>query len=357
MSKNLPEKQNPEEVDLGQLFKLIGNAFSRFFNFIGNIFHKLFLAFVWLVFFVKKHIIKFIITAILGYAYGFVKERTLETIYKSSIVIKQNYRTGENLNSVVNQYNNLISEKDSIALSSALQITPKEANSLKGFSIESILDENQKLRLFDNYTKSIDSVLATTIDFKTFTEKGNAYDDQFQRITLKSMSKNVFNKAFNKLVENVETIKFFINEQKKDLSELTRREDIIRESLKESDSLQKVYQIVLEKSVEQIPGSQTTVTIDNTEDKSKTKEYELFNKDLELRRELVTIAREKENLSDIIEIISTEQNEGILDNSKEVFGISFSQKIFFGLLLTLIAFVVLLSLEFLKYLERFKDKV
>jgi hypothetical protein len=47
--------QPSEEVDLGQLFKMIGNAFQRLFQFIGSIFNKLFLAFVWLVFFIKKH--------------------------------------------------------------------------------------------------------------------------------------------------------------------------------------------------------------------------------------------------------------------------------------------------------------
>ena len=60
MSNDLPKPQQSEEVDLGQLFKLIGNAFDRFFRFIGNIFKTLFLAFVWFVFFIKKHIIKFL---------------------------------------------------------------------------------------------------------------------------------------------------------------------------------------------------------------------------------------------------------------------------------------------------------
>ena len=38
MSKELPQPQQSEEVDLGQLFKLIGNAFDRFFKFIASIF-------------------------------------------------------------------------------------------------------------------------------------------------------------------------------------------------------------------------------------------------------------------------------------------------------------------------------
>ena len=70
MSKDLPQPQQSEEVDLGQLFKLIGNAFERFFNFIGNILNKLFLAFVWMVFFLKKHLIKFVIAGVIGVGLG-----------------------------------------------------------------------------------------------------------------------------------------------------------------------------------------------------------------------------------------------------------------------------------------------
>ena len=48
-------------------------------------------------------------------------------------------------------------------------------------------------------------------------------------------------------------------------------------ALKESDSLQKVYQRVLENTIEETTGSQTSITIDNKDDKSITKEFELYN--------------------------------------------------------------------------------
>ena len=35
MSKDLQQEPQSEEVDLGQLFKIIGNAFQRFFDFIS----------------------------------------------------------------------------------------------------------------------------------------------------------------------------------------------------------------------------------------------------------------------------------------------------------------------------------
>ena len=54
MSTNPNTPNNSEEVDLGQLFKLIGAAFDRFFNFIYRIFKGLFSVFIWFVFFIKK---------------------------------------------------------------------------------------------------------------------------------------------------------------------------------------------------------------------------------------------------------------------------------------------------------------
>ena len=357
MSKDLPESQPSEEVDLGQLFKIIGNAFNRFFRFIGSILNSLFLAFVWLVFFIKKHFLKIALAGIIGFAYGFIRQKTSDPIYKSSIVIKQNYNTGESLYSILDYYNNLIFEQDSVTLSNILQITNNEVNNITKFEVESILDDSQKLKLYDNYTKELDSVLVLSIDFETFLDMSNEYDYHLQRITLKSKEKSKSKKIFSKIIENVESIGFFKNEQQKDLDELTRKEATIKESLKESDSLQKVYQRVLEMVVDNTTGSQTSVTIDNTEDKSVTKEYELYNSDLVLRRELVTIQRQKENLEHIIEIVSSEQNEGTLDDRQDLLGLSFSQMMYYGLLLAMFVFIVLLSLEFLKYLERYKSKI
>jgi len=357
MSKNLQEQPNSEEVDLGQLFKLIGNAFNRFFKFVGSILNSFFLAFVWLVFFVKKHFIKLFIAGVIGVAIGFIKERISEPVYKTSIVVKQNYKTGENLYSALDNYNQLISEKDTISLSSDMQVSPKEASNILAFEIEPLLSENQKLQVYDRYKKELDSVLASTLDFETFQKMSNDYDYQFQKITVKTKEKVISPKILFNAVKNVENIGYFKNEQQKDLAQLSRREAIVKESLLKSDSLQKVYQFVLEKSVEQLPGSQTSVTIDNTEDKSTTKEYELYNKDIELRRELVNIEREKEDLKQIIEIVSSERNIGVLDNKTNVLGISLGNKLFYGFAFTLLTFIVLLMIAFLKYLERFREKI
>jgi hypothetical protein len=357
MSENSSQPQPSEEVDLGQLFKLIGSGFRNFFNFIGNILNKLFLAFVWLVFFAKKHFIIIALAVVVGVVLAVVKQKVEDPIYTSTIVIKQNYNTGEHLYNTLDYYNSLIAEKDSTTLGEILNTKPSEASKIKEFEIESVLSENQKLKLFDEYTKGIDSSLATTIDFEEFLENSKDYEFQFQKITLKSKTKNNFEKTFTQIIDNIVSNAFFKNEQKKDLEELTRSENAIRESLKQSDSLQKVYQTVLIKSVETTTGSQTSVTIDNTEDKSVTKEFELYNSDLNLRRELVSLERAKENKEKIIEIISSQQDNGTLENKGKLFGFEAPQIVAYGIKLGLFMFVILLLIEFVSFLERYKDKV
>ena len=357
MSNNLPESQPSEEVDLGQLFKLIGNGFRNFFNFIGSILNRLFLAFVWMVFFVKKHFLKIALAGIIGFAYGFIKQKTGDPVYKSEIVIKQNYSTGENLYNTLIYYNELIKNGDSIALSENLKIQPSEANMIVGLELESVLNENNKLKLFDNYSKELDSTLASTFMFETFVENSNEYDYQIQKITLKSLSKKTYTNVFTQIIENIESTEFIRNEQKKDLTELGNRENIIKQSLQASDSLQKVYKNVLEKSVEKVAGGETSITFEGSDDNNITKEYELYNSDLVLRRELVNIQREKEDIENIIEIVSSGQNEGTLDNSQDVFGLNLNKNLFYGLLLALLVFGILLTLEFLKFLEKYKNKI
>ena len=68
-------RQNNEEVDLGQLFVMIGNTINRFFQFIVSILRNCFLVLYGL-FFVKKHIVVFSVTATAGLIAGFIIEET-----------------------------------------------------------------------------------------------------------------------------------------------------------------------------------------------------------------------------------------------------------------------------------------
>lgn len=356
MSKETQKPEPSEEIDLGQLFKLIGDAFDRLFNFIGSLFNKLFLAFVWGVFFIKRHFVILVAAALIGFVYGFVKEKYSKPVYSTNAVIKQNYNTGESIYTSLNYYNDLIADSDTISLSQSLNITPNEASQLVSFSMESVLNENSKLKVFDRFKKEVDSSISEEVDFDRFLENSSDYDYEYQRLTLKSTNKSLPRKILPNVISNITSIEFFKNEQMKDLTELDSRELMLREALKESDSLQKIYQAVLQKE-EVSSDSQTSFTINNAQETSTTKEFELFRNDIDLRRELVAIKREKEDKQKIVEIISSRQDEGIIDNSIAVFDVNVDYKYFYALAAFLLASFILAFLTFLKFLEKYKDKV
>ncbi|PQV49641.1 hypothetical protein CLV33_103279 [Jejuia pallidilutea] len=358
MSKDLPQQpQESEEVDLGQLFKMIGNMFDRVFSFIGSVLNKLFLSFVWIVFFIKKHIIKIIIAGIIGYFYGFFKQNKGEPLYRSTTVIKQNYDTGENLYRAIDYYNELIAEGDSVTLGKVLSIDSSKAASLIQLEVESVITENDKLKSFDSYTKELDSVVASTVTFENFIKNSKEYHYPVQRIIMKANEKDIFGTVVSKIVDKIVSTDYFRTEQKKDLDELDRLEKSILTSLEASQDLQTVYKKVLQTTTEKTSGSQTSIRIDNTEDKSVTKEFELYNKDIELRRELVTIQRRKEDKQFIIEIVSSQENQGTIDNSRELLGKPVNVKTYFAIILMLLASIILLTLHSIKFLEQYKRQI
>ena len=354
--RNTPQS-NSEEVDLGQLFKLIGNMFDRFFRFLGNIFNKLFLAFVWCVFFVKKHIIILLVAGVLGFAYGYIKEYRSEPMYKSSVIIKQNYDTGENLYNTINYYNGLLKQKDYVTLANELSVDTMYISSILSFQVEALISENQRLVQFNNYTKQLDSTLASTIEYNVYIKNVKDYIYETQQLTINSLSNDNFNIVFDAIINSLNLNSHFKREQTKDLEQLERRKLAIENALAESDSLQLVYKRVLEKSLETQKGSQTSITIEGADERNKTKEFELYNKGIELRRELVTIERDKENKEFIVEILSNTPNKGFVDSSVLFLGKHFSVKVFFTTLFVFILFSILLLLRFIKFLEKYKSEV
>lgn len=359
MSKeNLPTQKPSEEVDLSQLFKLIGKTFDRFFRFIGSIFNKLFLAFVWFVFFTKKHFLKLVITLIVGGLIGLGVNKVETPIYKSTMVIRQNYNTGEHLFNTIEYYNKLIQQKDSMEIAKIFKINPNQASKINELTIESNLTENEKLVLFDEYVKGIDSVLAKTINYKEFTDNSKDYNYKIQKLMLKSTSKTNFNKVLVNIVENIGDSDYYKNERDKLIEDLYRRDSIINVSLKESVALQEVYKEVLKKPLNEIPpGASTNIAIGDTKEQNITKEYELYQSDLELRRELAENDLRRRNLEDIIEILSIQNGDGTIYNRARILGFETSWPISLAIKLTGFLYLILLLLEFVRFLERYKDKI
>lgn len=355
MGKELPTPEKSEEVDLGQLFKLIGNAFERLFKLIGRMLHKVFLAFVWFVFFIKRHFIKFIVAGALGIVLAIILQKTSDPVYKSYITIKQNYNTGLYLYNSITYYNDLVKEKDYRTLENVLGIDSIQSKTILEFDIVSVINQNDLLKEYNTYVKSLDTTVAKNVTFEIFLEKDVDIVHKYQRIIIKAKQRNNFKIIFHNIIENIETSEYFQRERNKDIVELTNRKEALRQALIESDSLQTTYKKVLVKNME-TKGSEIGITFEGNSNKEKTKEYELYLKNLDIRSELVDIERQISDKEQIIEVISNKQEKGVIDDKKILFGKPVGLKLYYGLFFITIAFLILISLDFNKFLENYKNK-
>jgi len=348
--------QPSEEVDLGQLFKMIGNAFQRLFQFIGSIFNKLFLAFVWLVFFIKKRAVFLLIAAVAGLALGFILDKTSPPTYKSSIIVKQNYATGENLYGSIDYYNSLLKDGDYEVLGRVLGLEKKVSEEILGIEIEPIITDNDRVVMFDKYISGLDSLAASKVEYDEFLKNIKENKHQLQQISIKSKTRANFKNVFDNIIGDINTNTFFVNEQAKDLAELNQQKVALEESLAQSDSLQRTYKRVLEQQMESKSTSETSITFEGNNDKNKTREFDLYKNDIELRREIVQIERKLKDKQNIVEIISGKQDSGFVDDTKELLGLTLNTKSYYLVLFTILAFVILFGLDFLKFLEKYKPE-
>ena len=150
--------------------------------------------------------------------------------------------------------------------------------------------------------------------------------------------------------------KQFVNEQAKDLAELNQKKEALEQSLAQSDSLQRTYKRVLEQQMESKSTSETSITFEGNNDKNKTREFDLYKNDIELRREIVQIERKLKDKQNIVEIISGKQDSGFVDDTQELLGLILGIKRYYLVLFTILAFVILFGIEFLKFLEKYKPE-
>jgi len=348
--------QPSEEVDLGQLFKMIGNAFQRLFQFIGSIFNTLFLAFVWFVFFIRKRAVVLLIAAVAGLVLGLILDKTSPPTYKSSITVKQNYATGENLYGSLDYYNSLLNDGDYEVLGRVLGLKKNISEEIIGIEIEPIITDNDRVVMFDKYISGLDSLAASKVEYEVFVENIEDYKHQMQQISIKSKTRANFKNVFDNVIGDINTNIFFINEQAKDLTELNQQKAALEQSLAQSDSLQRTYKRVLEQQMESKSTSETSITFEGNNDKNKTREFDLYINDIELRREIVQIERKLKDKQNIVEIISGKQDSGFIDDTKELLGLTLSSKPYYLVLFTILAFIILLGIEFLKFLEKYKPE-
>lgn len=347
MTSNLPKPQPSEEVDLGQLFKLIGNAFNRFFNFIASIFIGIFGLVILFLQFIQIHLIKFVIAGIIGLALGSYLDSIKDAKYVSTMVLEPNFHSVQQLYNNINFYDALAKAKDSIGLAQALDISNEEASYIKKFEIESYSDENQKIKLFDEFVRSLDSTTQKAIDMEAYLKNFNSLDARFHTVSIVTTNNSIARKIQPAIINSISRNDYF--NLQKDISDknIKLQDSLYYKQIMEIDSLQLLYKkVMLNESDRAIQG--TNISLGESGSK-ENKELSLINKMEELKDNLVLLNEERANKASILNVISEFPNKGV-----KLSGFSNSFKFLIPCLLIGLLFLFYALLVLNKYLKDYK---
>ncbi len=348
MSQDL--KNNPsEEIDLIQLFSFFEEKLKSVFKSLYKIIKVIFDVFVAFLKILQQYAIKLgalmIIAFLLGYAYDGYKPK----IYSSTMMVKPMFDSKYQLYTNIEYYNALIADQNLEKMSSIFDITAEEASSLREFTMQPGPENNlEKIKAYDKFMKSVDSVTATMVDYDQFIEEMSVYNSSIYEIIVKSSQKNIFDKLYPGFKKTFET-KYSINNKKKKDSIYKITKTSLEKQLVDVEALQKMYieQLSKEqiKSISNIGGTPFVVG----DDKKNTREFDVFKLSLGLRNQINTLNETAINQNDLFEIISTFPATGTNQ-------ISFTEKMkfMFPILVLILSLLTIFGIKFNTFIRTYK---
>lgn len=348
-SNQRPNNANSEEIDLGQLFKLIGDGFKKLFNFIGSIFKGIFNVIISFLLFIQQHFIKFIVAGVVGVAIGVGLDMIKQPVYVSTMVVQPNFQSTQQLYNNINFYDELAGSEDSVALAESLGIEVSEAATIKEFSIESYSDESQKVKLFDEFIKTLDTTTRKAIDMELFLENFNSFDAKYHNIIVKATNPMVAKKLQDPIISSISFNQYFLNLKNTQTENIDLQRNVLANQIKEIDSLQLLYKNVMIKQADK-PLQGTSISLGDQGIAQQSRELDLINKIDEIKEELVELNELEASKSNILNVISDFPRRGAEDK-----GLLKSYKVLIPIFLIGLLLFALSILELNKFLKLYNE--
>lgn len=358
MNQNLQDQnsnhKSSEEVDLMVLFRAIGNAFNRFFSFIIAIIKAIFSIFIYTLKTLFRHMLLIVLVMAVAAGIGYTLQKMKPDVFKSHMLVKPYFDSKYQLGSNIDYYNALIRERDYPKLTSIFDINEVEAKSIINFEITAGPEtENERIIEYNKFIKSVDSTRTKVITYEEFLKNRSIYSGDVFRINVFSSKRDVFRaleEGLNSTFTNTHAKKKM--EKRDSIVSLERRR--IQSSLKEVDSLKRVYIKVLEeesKSDKMIPvSSSRDGGMAMMKERTNTREFELLEKQMKLRQELSSLEAQKLEENVFFETISSFQDMGsryVDPNKRYVF--------IFPILAFILMAVGFMTFKLIKYVKNYED--
>lgn len=339
------QKNAYEEIELGSLFVIIGKGFSKLFKVIENIFKGVFDFFIQILLFIKQNLLKIGVTALIGGVIGFIIETQKEQKFGADMQVQPNFKSSRQLYNNINYYNDLVKQKDTTLLAKTFNISNIEAASLRGFSAEPVRTENDVLTSYDELILSVDTLTVKSYSYNRFKVMFTDYDYRIHKINVEATKNNVFSKLGNVIISNITKNAYFNKFKELTNEDLNRSDSILRNNLKQIDSLRKVYmQAILDDAKKESSG--TNIDLGNSN--KSVKELDLFETNRRLNKDLTKIAKAKSEKSEVVNIISNFQPVGY-----KIAGIKKNYAFLFAAAAAALMIFFLLLLKLNKFLENY----
>ncbi len=300
-----------EEVDLGNLFKVIGKGISNVFNAILQFFTSIFHYFILLLIFLKRHALKLGLALLLGFIVGFVFHKLDAKSYVSDMIIETNYGSGIQLYKQINYLNDLVKKKDSIALSKILNIDINEVVSISGIKISAYQPDRNLYKAYDEYLQATDTIYTKDFTFEDYKKRMDEYDLRYHSVQVNSESKTVFADLSTSILNLVENDYYKrINDIK--VNELKQKLNVLNRNLIQVDSLRNTYKEVALKEIEKLSSS-STIEISKSDSKKNENDIKLFETSNEILTSISETNKDLIRKNNIINIISNFDKVGVPD--------------------------------------------
>jgi hypothetical protein len=350
MNDKLPQPQQNEEVDLGQLFNAIGGLFQKLFNFIGGIFKGVFSAIIYSIKPLVKHFKLVASAMIIAAILGFVFQKVKEPVYYSKMVVKPHFGSKYQLASNIDYFNSLISSENAQELSNIFEIDTTDAKQLLSFDLEPGPETQNDLFVeYDEYVKAIDTSLVDELSYVEFVKNRDLLSHRLFSVKAKALKKDIFvdlHEGFRKTFEND-----FAKHEKKVRDTIAAIErQILKGQLVRLDSIQKTY---LKVKVNESEKNKLSVDLGNSfplqEEKTETKEYELFQKEQEVGRALTRLEQDVAEENTYFDVLSGFDKIGIKDKS-----IDQRYYVFFPLLTLVFFYLYFIAVKAFNYVKNYE---
>jgi len=325
MSDKLSNKNSSEEIDLLQLFGFFESKLKSFFKLIFNGVKSVFDVLISFLQLLQQNFIKIAIAVIIAFGVGYAYDVNKPKVYSSKMIVKPLFDSKYQLVTNIHYYNELVSNQKYDKLSNVFGLTKEEAKNLKGFGVKNGPEsEKEKTKLYNNFMKSLDTAAAKTVDYEKFVENITIYDARLYEIEVKSSINNVFGKLSKGFKKTFKSDDYSEENKRKKETLFKLKKASIEKSLKDIDSLKKVYIAELSKTKNQTVELLGSSALKLADEQQKTKEFELLQLQIAEQKKLTILEEDAIKENQLFEVVSDFQligsiSGGVFSKMKFVF--------------------------------------